>query len=124
MLIVGRQKLANLGYYDRLLLGDVRRLPFDDNSFDYILLSGVLGLFSWRDQRLALREMLRVCARGLRLLEPVFEHSRPLLRWLLLRYVWHMRPIPIEQFNDLQLSYRTGLSTRAGLFSYIQVDKR
>jgi ubiquinone/menaquinone biosynthesis C-methylase UbiE len=125
MLGVGRHKLAAHGQDPaRLLTGDILRLPFAGDSCDYVLLTGVLGLLSLRDQRLALREMLRVSRRGLRLLEPLVMRPRFSLGWTLLRWMWQMRPIPIEQFRDLQLAYRTGWSTRAGLFSYIQIDKR
>ena len=124
MLEVGRRKLAAHGHDPaRLLMGDILRLPFISDSCDYVLLTGVLGLLPLRDQRLALREMLRVCRRGLRLLEPLAVRPRYSLGWMLLRWLRQMRPIPIEQFRDLQLSYRTGWSTRAGLFSYVQVDK-
>jgi ubiquinone/menaquinone biosynthesis C-methylase UbiE len=125
MVKVGSRNLAVHGHDPaRLVVADILRLPFADNSFDYVLLTGVLGLLNLRDQRLALRETYRVCQRGLRLLEPLTINPHRSLRWILLRWIWQIRPVPIEQFHDLQLPYRTGWSTRAGLFSYARVDKR
>jgi ubiquinone/menaquinone biosynthesis C-methylase UbiE len=107
----------------RLLVGDITRMPFADDSFDYVLITGVLGLMSLRDQRVAMREMLRVCRHGLRLLEPLVVRPRFYVRWTLTRWLWHIRPVPEEQLVDLQISYRIGWSTRAAMFSYVQIEK-
>jgi SAM-dependent methyltransferase len=60
---------------DRVQVGEVERLPFDDRSFDLILATDVLEHVE--DDRVALRELRRVAAAGGHLLATV-----PAYRWL------------------------------------------
>ncbi|QDV31881.1 Phthiotriol/phenolphthiotriol dimycocerosates methyltransferase [Planctopirus ephydatiae] len=64
MLRVARKKLKSAGLDYILMVGLVENLPFQDNSFDVVFHTGAINEF--RDQRLALSELLRVAKPGSR----------------------------------------------------------
>lgn len=59
----------------RLIQADVTRLPFPDRAFDYVLVTGALGLLPRPLLGAALCELARVGRRELRLLEPLEEQD-------------------------------------------------
>lgn len=102
-----------------LVQADVARLPFVDRSFDYVLVTGALGLLPRPLLGSALRELARVGRRELRLLEPLEEREgfcwRRALTWL----ADGMRPIPRALLAGL--AYREEWRALGGVFSYIRV---
>ncbi len=80
MLNVGRDKLIDKGYGNRIQFAQVNAetLPFEDNTFDIITIG--FGLRNVTDKEKALRSMYRVLKPGGRLL--VLEFSKPEQPWL------------------------------------------
>jgi len=91
MLDVGRNKIANRGWQDRLSLqtGKAEELPFDDYSFDVVTMS--FGLRNVMDVDVALGEIYRVLRRGGRTL--ILEFSLPASRMIRWPYLWYFRHI-------------------------------
>jgi ubiquinone/menaquinone biosynthesis C-methylase UbiE len=83
----------------RLAQADVTHLPFPDGAFDYVLVTGALGLFPTPLKREALRELARIAWRELRLLEPVEEKASFYWRRVLTWCVDGMRPM--QEVKDL-----------------------
>lgn len=75
MMEVGQRKIATQGLGDRiqLLAGDAQSLPFEDNSFDGVMMG--FGIRNVPDRAQALREMARVTRPGGRV--AILELSEP-----------------------------------------------
>ncbi len=75
MLEVGRKKTIGLGCADRveMRLGDAERLPFDDNTFDAVIVA--FGARNFEDLEKGLADMRRVLREGGKLV--VLEFSKP-----------------------------------------------
>ncbi len=75
MLEVGRQKMKTQGYDDRIELryGDSEDLPFDDDTFDAVIVA--FGVRNFENLENGLAEMLRVVRPGGRVV--VLEFSKP-----------------------------------------------
>ena len=122
MVEVARGRLANAGLDpQRVSAADVTALPFDEQSFDYVVSAGSIGLLSLSDKRAALQELVRVCRCEVWLLEPV--EKRPGFYWgrVLTFMVDGHRPIPQSLFSGLGLDYQVEWDTLRGVFSYIRV---
>jgi ubiquinone/menaquinone biosynthesis C-methylase UbiE len=124
MVEVARHRLLN-AHLDpqRVLIADVTALPYDDQSFDYAVTAGSLGLLPVSAKRGALRELVRVCRTEVRLLEPMERHPGFYLRRVLTFMVDGHRPIPQSLFSELGLDYKVEWDTMMGIFSYIRVPK-
>jgi len=102
-----------------LLQADVTRLPFLDRAFDYVLVTGALGLLPRALLGTALSELVRVGWRELRLLEPLEEWEGFYWRRLLVWCMDGMHPIPRALLTGL--TYREEWRILGGVFSYIRV---
>lgn len=102
-----------------LVQGDVTRLPFADRAFDYVLVTGALGLLPRPLQATALRELARVGRRELRLLEPLEEREGFYWRRVLTWCVDGMRPIPCALLEGW--TYQEEWRILGGVFSYTRV---
>lgn len=91
MLEIGKEKTRRAGADDRLTFveADTENLPFDDNHFQIV--SVAFGLRNVGDTDRGLREMMRVCRPGGRVV--VLEFSMP--RWQPFRaaYGWYFRAL-------------------------------
>ena len=91
MLEIGKEKTLRAGADDRLTFveADTENLPFDDNHFQIV--SVAFGLRNVGDTDRGLREMMRVCRPGGRVV--VLEFSMP--RWQPFRaaYGWYFRAL-------------------------------
>lgn len=91
MLDIGKEKTRRAGADDRLTFveADTENLPFDDNHFQIV--SVAFGLRNVGDTDRGLREMMRVCRPGGRVV--VLEFSMP--RWQPFRaaYGWYFRAL-------------------------------
>ena len=91
MLDIGKEKTRRAGADDRLTFveADTENLPFDDNHFQIV--SVAFGLRNVGDTDRGLREMMRVCWPGGRVV--VLEFSMP--RWQPFRaaYGWYFRAL-------------------------------
>jgi ubiquinone/menaquinone biosynthesis C-methylase UbiE len=125
MVSKARERLASAGLDPgRLLVADVRRLPFSDESFDYVLVTGTLGLLKAQDVRTAIAEMYRLSRKEVRLLEPLekqegFYPGR--IRTLMFD---GMHPISKSVFADLGLDYHLEWRAIMDVFSYLRVFKQ
>lgn len=102
-----------------LLQADVTRLPFPDRAFDYVLVTGALGLLPRPLLGAALDELVRVGRRELRMLEPLEEHEGFYWRRVLTWCMDGMRPIPRAWLSTR--TYRVEWRILWGVFSYIRV---
>ncbi len=109
MLAVGREKIAAQNLTDRITLqrGDAENLPFDDASFDAVLVA--FGVRNFQDLDAGLREMHRVLRPGGVLV--VLEFSKP-------------RAFPIKQgynFYSRHILPRIGraVSKDSGAYEYL-----
>lgn len=75
MLEVGRKKIAQKGWQDRIQMvqGDSEDLPFEDNTFDAITVA--FGVRNFENLRAGLSEMLRVANPGAKIV--ILEFSKP-----------------------------------------------
>ena len=120
MLARAAARFAQTGFSPApLVQGDVTRLPFPDRTFDYVLVTGALGLLSRPLLEAALGELGRVGRRELRLLEPLEERDGFYWRRALTWCVDGMRPLPRALLESL--AYREEWRTMWGVFSYIRV---
>lgn len=102
-----------------LIQGDVTRLPFADRTFDYVLVTGSLGLLSSPLLKAAVSELVRVGRRELRLLEPLEEREGFYWRRVLTWCIDGMRPIPRAILEGW--AYQEEWRILGGVFSYIRV---
>lgn len=91
MLVVGREKCRRAGAAGRVRLveADAQRLPFADDTFQIV--SVAFGLRNVSDTNLGLREMVRVCRGGGRVV--VLEFSMPRWRPMRVVYGWYFRHV-------------------------------
>lgn len=77
MLSVGKDRLLDLGIYNNVdfVLADAEKLPFEDNSFDRMIIG--FGLRNVTDKDAALRSMFRTLKPGGRAI--ILEFSKPTL---------------------------------------------
>jgi SAM-dependent methyltransferase len=105
-----RQLLRNLkaaGVADRAAIqqGDVRNLPFEDETFDYVLAIWVLHELSVPDQRVALSEIARVIRPSGKII--VVEYVQSLRNFLVFGLInWHYDSLP----HWLDLASEMGLT--------------
>jgi demethylmenaquinone methyltransferase/2-methoxy-6-polyprenyl-1,4-benzoquinol methylase len=91
MLTIGRQKAAQAGLAEQITFveADAQRLPFPDNHFQIVAVA--FGLRNVTDTEQGLREMVRVCRPGGKVV--VLEFSAP-RRWPLRGlYRWYFRRV-------------------------------
>jgi ubiquinone/menaquinone biosynthesis C-methylase UbiE len=118
MIDKARKNLAVEGLdLERVSVADLADLPFEDGQFDYVISTGALGLLSNELKQVALAEMMRVCGREVRLLEPIEKKEG--FYW---GRVWTLmvnghRPIPEWVFEDWDLSYSVEWNTMWGIFT-------
>jgi ubiquinone/menaquinone biosynthesis C-methylase UbiE len=109
---------------ERVSVADVADLPFEDGQYDYVISTGALGLLSRKLKHKALAEMVRVCRKEVRLLEPI--EKREGFYW---GRVWTLmvdghRPIPKRILDDLGLNWCVEWDTMWSIFSYARVWRR
>jgi len=83
----------------RFLIGDIRKLPFDDESFDVVYTTRVLiNLPSWEEQKKGICECLRVCRTGGTI---IFSEAfwEPLVLLNSLRLLKHLPSLVEHDFN-------------------------
>ncbi len=120
MLVRAAARFAQAGVAPApLVQGDVTRLPFPDRAFDYVLVTGSLGLLPRPLVGMALDELMRVGRRELRLLEPLEEREGFYWRRVLTWCMDGMRPIPHALLTTR--TYRVEWRTLWGVFSYVRV---
>ena len=111
---VGREKQSGSGV--QYQVGDIRRLPFEDASFDAAFTTRtIINLPTWVDQIEAFREMIRVVRPGGKLLisEAFWE---PLCKLNSVRQVAGLDPLEEHDFNRYLKEYRVrGLLSDLGL---------
>jgi ubiquinone/menaquinone biosynthesis C-methylase UbiE len=122
MLAQARSRFVQTGEdAPKLAQADVTHLPFPDRAFDYVIVTGALGLFPADLKRDALHELVRVCRGEVRLLEPLEEKEGFYGRRLLTLCVDGMRPIPRAILEELGLVYREEWRTLWEIFSYVRI---
>jgi ubiquinone/menaquinone biosynthesis C-methylase UbiE len=107
----------------RVSVADVTRLPFAEGAFDYVVVSGSLGLLPRSLKKTALKEMARVSEKEMRLLEPVEKREGFYAGRIVTFMVDGHRPIPKKMFKELELEYSLEWDTMLGIFSYARVRK-
>jgi SAM-dependent methyltransferase len=124
MVARARQKLASADLDPhRVWVADVTALPFGERTFDYVIATGSLGLLPRPVKRAALKEMARVSAKEMRLLEPIEKREGFCVGRPVTFMVDGHRPIPRSMFEELGLAYRLGWDTMIGVFTYAKVWK-
>jgi demethylmenaquinone methyltransferase/2-methoxy-6-polyprenyl-1,4-benzoquinol methylase len=108
MLEVAQSKLKNEGIIGvNLLLGDARKLPFDDNYFDYVFMSFTLELFDYSDIQVVLKEIYRVLDKnGIIGLVALSERDNDnymtkLYKWAHMKFPAYVDCRPIRTENEL-----------------------
>lgn len=87
-------------------VGDVRKLMFDDATFDVVYTTRTLiNLPTWEEQRIGIEECLRVCKSGGRVLflEAFWD---PFVRLNALRTVCGLPPLEEPEFNNYLKEYK------------------
>lgn len=100
MMAIGKQKVAKLGYSDRVTFdyGSAQQMPYADCSFDAVTCA--YGVRNFADMDEGLREMHRVLRRGGELM--ILEFSYPtnrLIRWSYDLYFSHILPFVGNLFS-------------------------
>jgi ubiquinone/menaquinone biosynthesis C-methylase UbiE len=108
---MAREAFSERGLSGEFVLGDVRELPFPDESFDFVYAGGVVEHFLETDRAVA--EMARVLRPGGRLLltVPVLTLSYP---YLFLRGNIPALPIVENVFSFIQFRALRGMLARFG----------
>lgn len=125
MVETAKSKLSQAKYSpERILEADVTHLPYHDGEFDTVISTGAIGLFGSSMQVQAIKEIVRVARREIRLLEP-FEKKKGLYGGRILAFLFDgMRPIPGSTFQALPLDFHIEWDIFGGAFSYIHCVKR
>lgn len=84
MLNLGRDKIRNIGYINNVyyIIADAENLPFQDNTFDCIIIS--FGMRNFNEKMRVLKSIYRILKLGGRLL--ILEFSLPFCKYLLKIY--------------------------------------
>ncbi|HUY51994.1 MAG TPA: class I SAM-dependent methyltransferase [Streptosporangiaceae bacterium] len=109
-----------------IVRADVTALPFRGKSFDIVVATGVLGLLDLLSRRIALREMVRVSRKEIRLLEPVRRAGEPsrTTRSRLIAFV-RDRPVDLAELVEAGLEPEVrGHSLLAGVYSMVRATRR
>lgn len=115
--------LAEAGYEaGRIQQADVLALPFDDRSFDSVIVTGGLALLPHEQQKQALLEMRRVARRDLRLMES-FE-LREGFYWGRLSSAMFdgMKPIRQATLRDLGMRWRVLRPVMLNAFALVLIE--
>ena len=105
---------------------DVTAVPFASGSFDVVVATGILGLLTVPERRLALREMARVSRAEIRLLEPILRPDEP-ARPVRSRVVALVRdrPLSLDELIRVGLDAEVrGPARLAGVYSMVRATKR
>lgn len=109
-----------------IVRADVTALPFAPESFDLVVVTGVLGLLDRGARHAALREMARVARSSIRLLEPVHRPGEP-TRAARSRVVALARdgPIELDELRAVGLHGEVrGRALLARAYSIVEATKR
>ncbi|GEM_PF-2875336 len=125
MLRLAQRALAGAGAPPGdVLQADVTRLPFAEASFDFVIVTGALGLLPRRAQQAALGELARVCRGEVRLLEPV-ERQPGLYPGRVLAFLFDgMRPIRRDDLAACGLDVTIEWGILGAAFSYARCARR
>ena len=109
-----------------IVRADVTAVPFRAASFDVVVATGVLGLLTVPERRVALEEMARVSRGEVRLLEPVVRSDSPVraVRSRIIALV-RDRPVALEELVRAGLEPEVrGPPVLAGVYSMVRGVKR
>lgn len=126
MVELARRRLTEAGFTaDRVRVADVCTLPYAGGHFDFAVVSG--GLWLVPDQGNALAELLRVCRREVRLLEPFDPEQGYCVGRTLAWLMGGLRPLSrtvLERLTqEQQVEWRVESRVLGGLMSYLRVSK-
>jgi SAM-dependent methyltransferase len=106
----------------RVLVGDLRGIPFDEGVFDLVVSTGVLGLLTSRERRVALREIARVARSEVRMIEP-FSRPDSTSHPLMSKLVAFVRERPLDHGELADAGFgrvEVGRPVLAGIYSELR----
>ena len=109
MLEVGRKKMISRKCDQKIEMksGDSENLPFDDNTFDAVIVA--FGVRNFEDLKRGLSEMLRVLKPGGRVV--ILEFSKPT--------VWYFKPLYHFYFKYITPAIGKAFSNDSAAYSYL-----